>query len=124
MEREQIAKMLEELKDMLDMKEKIRLELRPLKTKAASVSLKRNVIRLSKGVVSGLDEEPVRYLILHELVHLKLKSIHHTNDFYRIVYSIVKEEEVKEFEEDIIAKLIELNSRGIKAVINRSGSPF
>ncbi len=124
MNREHITRMLEELKTMLGIKEKVKLELRPLKTKAASVSLKRNVIRLSKGVVSGLDEKPVRYLILHELVHLKLRSIHHTNDFYRMVHSIVKEEEVKEFEEDIIAKLIELNSRGIKAVIDRSGTPF
>jgi len=104
-----IMGILEEFKALLGITDRVKLELRPLKTKAASISLRRKVIRLSKYVVSRLDETSLRYLIFHELVHLKLGTTHHTKEFYELIYRVFDEETVKRAEERIVASIIELN---------------
>lgn len=122
--REFMMEILEEFKAALGITDKVKLELRPLKTKAASISLRKRVIRLSKYVVSRLDEVSLRYLILHELVHLKLRTVHHTKDFYEVIYSMFDRETVRKSEERILASLIELNCKSIRRASSRPDNPF
>lgn len=122
--RELLMEILEELKAILGITDKVKLELRPLKTKAASISLRRKVIRISKYLIPKLDEVSLRYLIFHELVHLKLRTIHHTQDFYKLIHSVFDEETVKRSEERILASLIELNCKHIRCVRNRLSDLF
>mgnify|MGYP000026369544 CR=1 FL=1 len=122
--RELIVKTLEELKAILGITDKVKLELRPLKTKAASISIKKRVIRLNKYVVSRLDEVSLRYLILHELVHLKLGTIYHTKDFYETMYRVSDRETVRKSEERILASLIELNCRDARRAASRLDDLF
>ena len=122
--KEFIMGILEELKAILGIADRVKLELRPLKTKAASVSLRRKVIRLSKHLLPKLDKVSLRYLIFHELVHLKLRTIHHTRDFYRLVYSVFDEETVKRSEEKILASLIELSCKHMRRIRNRLSDIF
>ena len=119
-----IMGILEEFKAILGITDKVRLELRPLKTKAASISLRRKVIRLSKYVVPRLDKISLRYLVFHELVHLRLRTIHHTKEFYELIYSVFDEETVKRAEEKILASLIELNCEHMRRISNRLDKPF
>jgi len=114
-DREHIKSILEELKTTLNLKDDIKLELRPMKTKAASTSLKRKTIRLNKNLIPNINHETIRYLILHELTHIKLNTIHHTKDFYDIIYSVINKDAVKEIEEKILTKLIELNNSSQKS---------
>ncbi len=109
-DREHIKSILEELKTALNLKDDIKLELRPMKTKAASTSLKRKTIRLNKNLIPNINHETIRYLILHELTHIKLNTIHHTKDFYNLLHSIIDKNTAKELEEEILAKLIKLNN--------------
>jgi len=119
-----IMGILEEFKAILGITDKVRLELRPLKTKAASISLRRKVIRLSKYVVPRLDKISLRYLVFHELVHLRLRTIHHTKEFYELIYSVFDEETVKRAEEKILTSLIELNCEHMRRISNRLDKPF
>ena len=116
MNKEKIRLLFKELSDQLGIDGKVRLELRFMKTKAASVSIRRKVIRLNRGLIEKLQEDSLKYLILHELVHLKLRTTYHDEKFYNLIYSIFDENKTKELEEEILANLIKINKelgRGI-----------
>jgi len=59
----------------------IRIVLRPMKIKAASISLKNGTIRLNKNLIPKLDGESIKYLLLHELIYYKLRSTNHNGNF-------------------------------------------
>ncbi|MEM2294120.1 MAG: YgjP-like metallopeptidase domain-containing protein [Nitrososphaerota archaeon] len=109
MNKEEINSMLNDLKQDLDIKEKIKVEVKPMKIKAASISLNKNTIRLNKNLLPQLEPQCIKYLILHELLHLKLKNIHHNNHFYEILYNKVDKEQLSEIERKIFASLLKLN---------------
>ena len=108
---EQLRKILKELKKELEISEdeKIRIVLKPMKTKAASISLKNQIIRLNKNLISRLDPESIRYLLLHELIHYKLKSTNHNGTFQKQLNSKMEETKIREIENKIIKSLLELN---------------
>jgi len=80
-----------------------------MKTKAASISLKNGTIRLNKNLITKLNPESIRYLLLHELIHYKLKSINHNGDFKKQLTSKIEETRIREIENKIISNLLELN---------------
>ena len=107
----QLQKILKELKKELVIPEgeKIRIVLRPMKTKAASISLKNGTIRLNKNLISKLDPESIRYLLLHELIHYKLRSTNHNGAFQKQLNDKMEETKIREIENKIIKSLLELN---------------
>jgi len=105
--KEQLKEILNEIKQDLEISEKIKIELKPMKTKAASISLKRSVIRINNSILPRLDKDCIKYLILHELVHYKLKSKYHNSDFYKQLHQKVNEVEAKELERKILTILLE-----------------
>ena len=109
MNRERIRLLFKELSDQLGINDRVRLELRFMRTKAASVSIRRKVVRLNKGLIEKLQEDSLKYLILHELVHLKLQTTYHDEKFYNLIHSIFDENKTKELEGEILASLIEMN---------------
>jgi predicted metal-dependent hydrolase len=109
MNREQINSILNEIKQDLDIKEKIKIEIKPLKVKAASISLNKNIIRINKNILPELDPECIKYLILHELLHFKLKNTYHDSSFYEILYNKIDKEQLNEIERKIFALLLKLN---------------
>lgn len=109
MKREQLKEILDHAKEDLSISEKIKIELKPMKTKAASISLKRKTIRINKSILPNLDQECIKYLILHELAHYKLKSKYHNGDFYKKLHEKVNDIKAKELERKILISLLELN---------------
>lgn len=63
-----------------------------------------------------MGEDCVRYLILHELTHIKLKTKYHTGEFYKIIHSLMKEEKVREVESKILSQLLKINN--VKGLID------
>ena len=116
MNRKQLRITIDELKKELGIPkdEKIRIILRPMKTKAASISLKNGTIRLNKNLIAKLNPESIRYLLLHELIHYKLKSINHNGNFQKQLTSKIEETRIKEIENKIISNLLELNKQKLK----------
>ena len=111
MSTKQLYMILNQLKKDLEIPEdeNIRIIIKPMKTKAASISLKNKIIRLNKNLIS-LDPECTRYLLLHELVHFKLKSTNHNNEFLKQLYSKIDTIKAKKIEEKILTKMLELNN--------------
>jgi predicted metal-dependent hydrolase len=91
---------------MLD--EEFKLEIKKMKIKAASISFKTKTIRINKDFIDG-DDELIKYLIYHELVHYKLRSKDHGKSFYNILYSKLGEDFVKRQEKKTMEKLLKLN---------------
>jgi predicted metal-dependent hydrolase len=105
--KEQLKEILNEIKGDLQISEKIKIELKPMKTKAASISLKRNTVRINKNIIPRLDNECIKYLILHELTHYKLKSKYHNGNFYEQLHKKVDDTKAKELERKILTILLE-----------------
>ncbi len=110
MNKDQLKEILSQVKSDLGIPEEIRIELKPMKIKAASISLRRNVMRINKNIIPHLDQESIKYLILHELIHYKLKSRYHNGDFYKQLYEKVEPEKARELERRILTSLLEINN--------------
>ncbi len=104
-----MKEILNELKKELNISEKIRLEIKPMKTKAASFSFKTNTIRINKNLIKNLDLESIKYLILHELIHYKTQSKYHNDNFYKQLYKKISKIKAQELDKKIITALFELN---------------
>lgn len=91
---ERVKKIFEWYKELLGVRD-AKLQFKEYKTKVASCSLKRRVVTLDSRV-SGLDDDAIGYVILHELLHLKLDSKHHGNEFHRLLKEFLTKEEVEE----------------------------
>ena len=96
---------LNEMKKELGISEDVKVVVKPMKTKAASVTLGKNEIRINRNLLS-LDEDCIRYLILHELIHIKLKTKYHTEAFYKILYRIFEKSKIEKIENEILHKLL------------------
>jgi len=109
MNKEQLREILNELKENLDIPANVKIEMRPMKTKAASISLKKNTIRINKNIIPTLNPDCIKYLILHELTHYRLRSTYHNDDFHKQINKRVDNAKAKELERKILTSLLELN---------------
>ena len=110
MDKDILLAILDEVKDRLRIKEGIKLELKSMKVKAASISIKRGIIRLNKDLIKELDTDAIRYLIIHELIHYKLKRIYHSKEFYEYIDKEINEDNREELEKKIIEQLLQKKS--------------
>ena len=92
----------------LNINDKIKIEIKPMKQDIASFSFKTKTLRLNKYVVENFDDELLYYIILHELIHFKTNSLYHGIDFYEELKKHYSEEQCDEIELKIIQKLIML----------------
>lgn len=104
-----LKKVLQELKKELNISDEIKLEIKPMKTQAASISFRTKTIRINKNLIDDLDMECFRYLILHELIHYKTKSKYHNYVFYKYLYEKISETEAKKLDEKIINAILKIN---------------
>ena len=109
MNRKQLNEILNELKAELGIKDAVKIELKPMKTKAASVSLTKSIIRINKNIIPNLDTECLKYLILHELIHYKLKSTYHNGRFHKELNRKISKTEAKQLERKILKTLLQIN---------------
>ena len=109
MNREQLNEILKQLKNELEIQGAIRIELKTMKTKAASISLSRGIIRINKNIIPNLDAECLKYLLLHELIHYKLKSTYHNGRFLEELNKKINETKAKQLERKILTTLLQIN---------------
>lgn len=107
---EKVKFLLSEIKKEIGISEEILVKIVPMKEKIASVSIDKGVLRLNKNVVDLLDEKELRYILLHELVHFKVKEVNHGTLFMREIEKYLELEKTSEIELGIIRKLIHLTS--------------
>lgn len=101
-----IKRILEEYKNKLGIEGEVKVRLRNYKSKSAFVDLKTKTIYINKNLVD-LGEEVVEYLILHELIHLKLRTKLHTADFYSELYNFISPERLVELRSQVNRKIVD-----------------
>ncbi|WP_103287660.1 SprT-like domain-containing protein [Candidatus Nitrosocaldus islandicus] len=97
--------LLAECKKLVGYDGDVKLRLRAYKTKAAAAHLRRREVVINSQLL-GLDEDALRYLLIHELVHLKLGKRHHDAEFNKVLYSLVPPERVEEARRRILEILL------------------
>jgi len=85
----------------------VKLKIVPMKRKIASLSIDKGVLRLNQNVVEKLDEKELRYILLHELIHLKVNDVNHGSLFMKELEKYLEFEKTREIEIEIIKKLIQ-----------------
>jgi len=105
---EVVNRFLTRYKLILGVKEDVKIKIRRYKTKTAFVDLRSKIIYMNRDLLD-LGEDVIEYLLLHELLHIKLREKHHTSQFYAILHFFIPEEKANEIKEKIIKKLIEIN---------------
>jgi hypothetical protein len=117
---DKVEKILEKYKIYIGVKD-VKLVVRPYKTRDAFTNLSSfpPTIYLNKYLID--DEEVITYLIIRELIHIKLHqypqprymkpTLTYTEKFESNLYFIMPKEKVEEIRERIFKKLIEVNRR-------------
>jgi hypothetical protein len=114
---EKIERILERYKIYIGVKD-VKLVVRPYKTRDAFSDLTNRVIYLNEYLID--DEEVVEYLILRELIHIRLHmyppmryggGLSYAEKFENTLYFLIPKEKVEEIREKMEKKLIEANRR-------------
>jgi len=106
----EVATILEQVKSVVGIDGEVRLEFKPYKTRGASIDLSRRVLAVNSRLLD-LGEDVVKYLVLHELVHLKLGTSRHDARFQELVdhYAKVLGIDRAECEAKITKRILEIN---------------
>ncbi len=104
---ERIKNLLTEIKKEIGVDKEVKLKIVPMKGKIASLSIDKGVLRLNQNVVEKLDEKELRYILLHELIHLKVNDVNHGSLFMKELEKYIEFEKTREIEIEIIKKLIQ-----------------
>ncbi len=78
---EKIHRILKEIKQELNVNDDIKISIKNYKRKMASVSLDKKIIRINKEIIN--DEEILREILYHEILHIKLNTKWHTPEFFK-----------------------------------------
>ncbi len=117
---DKVEKILEKYKIYLGVKD-VKLVVRPYKTRDAFTNLSSSppTIYLNEYLID--DEEVVEYLLLRELIHIKLHmyppmrygtpSMSYAAKFNSVLHFFIPKEKVEEIRERIVKKMIEVNQR-------------
>ncbi len=103
---ERVREILYELVREMGINETVKLRVVPMKQKVASLSFKTKVLRLNKKAVKVLSRNELRYIIVHELIHLKIKDTNHGSLFLREMEKYYSFEKAYNFEIELIRKLL------------------
>jgi len=95
-----IERILSEYRLMLGIRDDVKVRVRRYKTKAALSNIKTRTIYINKDLLD-LGEEIIRYLLLHELLHIKLQGKYHDERFYAMLYFFIPPEKVNTIREII-----------------------
>ncbi|WP_460125648.1 SprT-like domain-containing protein [Stetteria hydrogenophila] len=104
-----MLKLLEQAKNLLGLADRVELVLYPMKHRVATASLKTKTIRLNKNLLDVLDDDEILYILIHELIHIKLSTLSHGRKFYELLHRIYSPQESEELENRIVEKIIRKN---------------
>ena len=103
MEKQKVKELLKELEEIAGIKN-VKLEFRKMKRKLASTSLNKGIIRLNK-VVLTFPEHMIKFILAHEIAHIKLKTKYHDVEFRKILAQLL-EDDVEKLEKELIELIL------------------
>jgi predicted metal-dependent hydrolase len=108
-----IKEILRNYKLQLEVNEDVKVRVRNYKTRAALSNLKTKTIYINRNLLD-LGEDVLGYLILHELLHIKLNSKYHSDAFYKMLYEYIPLEKIMHIRTKIREKLLQVQISSIK----------
>lgn len=100
MERKHVIRLFRNMAKELCL-ENVRIRIVPMKRKIASFSFKTRTLRLNRNVIDIFDEEQLKFIILHELIHAKIEDVNHGSLFLRELEKHYNKEEAEKIESKI-----------------------
>jgi predicted metal-dependent hydrolase len=91
---------------MLGIRDDVKVEVRRYRTKAALSNIKTRTIYINKDLLD-LGEDVIEYLVLHELLHIKLQSRYHDERFYSMLYFLIPPEKVEAIRRVIMERMVQ-----------------
>ena len=82
MSKYQLRELVVQLAEKVGLKRKVYIRRTDFKRQVASVSFRKNIVRVNKKIFAVNDLEIIKYVILHELVHLKFNHPYHNEEFF------------------------------------------
>jgi len=107
--KEVIKKILDAYRLQLGVDEDVKIKIRRYRTRAAFSNIKTKTIYINKELLD-LGEETLKYLILHELIHIKLNTKYHNGDFHSILSRFISPEEITIIRRNISERLLKIKS--------------
>ena len=104
--RDIIERVLSEYRLMLGIGDDVKVKVRRYRTKAASSNIKTRTIYINEDLLD-LSEDIIKYLVLHELLHIKLQSKYHDERFYAMLHFFIPPEEVDTIREVIMKRMLQ-----------------
>ena len=103
---EKLNKLLQEIYRKMNIHEEVNLKIVPMKQKLASLSFRTKILRLNSNLLDILNEKEIEFILIHELVHLKIKDINHGSLFINELKNYTNLDDAKNIELKIIEKLL------------------
>jgi predicted metal-dependent hydrolase len=100
-----VRRIAEEYRRQLGIEGEVRVVVGSYRGAAAFADLRTRTIYVN-GRLLGLGERVVRYLVLHELVHIKLNTRYHGSEFYELLHRFFPPEEVEQIRRVALKYLI------------------
>ncbi len=105
MERKQVIRIFRSVVKELGI-EGVKIRITPMKRKVASFSFKTKTLRLNSNIIDLLNEEQLKFIIFHELIHFKVRDVNHGSKFHEELEKYYDKEKTEQIELEIIKSLI------------------
>ncbi len=99
-----IERALTRYKLILGVRDDVKVVVRRYRTKAALSNIRTRTIYINKDLLD-LGDDVIEYLVLHELLHIKLQSPYHDGVFYSMLYFLIPPEKVEAIREVIMKRM-------------------
>ena len=106
--KEVIEEILREYKSKLEINEDVKIKVKNYKTRAAFSNLVTKTIYINRNLLD-LGKDVLRYLMLHEMLHIKLNSKYHNGSFYKMFCELMSLEEMTSIRTKIRERLLRIN---------------
>jgi len=104
--RDRVKDLAIEVMKELGLDEKIKIEIKPMKKKVASYSFTTKTLRINSVAAEKLNDDQLKYIITHELIHVKTGSVHHGEEFIKELKKMYSDNESENIEIEIIKSLL------------------
>lgn len=105
----ELKNLIGELSEKLNLDREIKIIVKPFKRKIASISHKTGTLYLNQLCLEILTEEEIKFVLAHELLHLK-HGKYHTVKFEQELKKLFKIDLTETIELKLIQKLLEKKS--------------
>ena len=96
----EIKKLVNQIAEQMQIETRLFVRVVVFKNKIASVSFNSHILRLNRDFVRLSNVSLLRYIIIHELVHIKLGHHYHNKEFYQEIKKYL-EGEILQYDKEI-----------------------